>query len=252
MTDASRASITTLYQQLAADLGRRIVAGEFAVGSTLPAEHRLAEHYGVARETVRSALASLERRGTLVPRHGKGWIVQSALQTQSFHELRSFGQWAESRGMVPGGHVVAQERGRASVHEARTLDIAPGSEVLRVTRLRSLDGRPVMLERSSYAPWVIPTVESLSPELPSVVRAMEEAGIMMVFGRHRIDAVSASSDDARLLGVRRSSGLLRVQRETFARDGRAIEHGEDRYLPGTVTFEVDSSADAAAVRRTIS
>ncbi|HEY0248044.1 MAG TPA: GntR family transcriptional regulator [Gryllotalpicola sp.] len=252
MTDAPRASITTLYQQLAADLRRRIVDGEFAVGSTLPAEHRLAEHYGVARETVRNALASLERRGTLVPRQGKGWIVQSTLQTQGFHELRSFAQWAESRGMTPGGRVITQGHGQASVQEARTLDLAPGTDVLRVIRLRTLDGRPVMLERSSYAPWVIPTVESLPAELPSVVRAMEQAGITMVFGRHRIDAVSASSEDARLLGVRRSSGLLRVQRETFAKDGRAIEHGEDRYLPGTVTFEVDSSAGSAAVRRTMS
>ncbi|MFW8745218.1 winged helix-turn-helix domain-containing protein, partial [Mesorhizobium japonicum] len=50
----------TRYQDLAADLRRRIAHGEFPTGTTLPAEQRLADAYGVSRSTVRNALASLE------------------------------------------------------------------------------------------------------------------------------------------------------------------------------------------------
>jgi GntR family transcriptional regulator len=235
------------YLAIAAELQREIAAGRFALGSVLPAEHRLAARFGVSRDTVRKALDRLQQRGVVDSRHGVGWRVQSSLHTQPFSVLRSFAQWAQNRGLTPGGRRVAQEWGLATLDEARTLDIARGADVLRVTRVRTLDERPVMLERTTYAPWVAGVIEALPADAPSVVAGMERAGVVMVFGKHRIDAVPASSDDARLLAIRRSSALLRVRRETFSHEGKAIEHGEDRYLPGTIQFEVDSAAAHAAV-----
>lgn len=79
----------TRYQDLAADLRRRIAHGEFPTGTTLPAEQRLADAYGVSRSTVRNALASLERRGMVEPARGSGWIVSSALQAREFAEMRT-------------------------------------------------------------------------------------------------------------------------------------------------------------------
>lgn len=235
------------YHVIASELQRDIATGRFALGSMLPAEHRLATRFGVSRDTVRKALERLEQRGVVVSRHGVGWFVHSSLYTQPFAVLRSFAQWAQKRGLTPGGRRVAQEWGEATLDEARTLDVARGAEVLRVTRVRTLDDRPVMLERTTYAPWVAPVIAALPGDAASVVAGMERAGIVMVFGKHHLDAVPASSDDARLLSIRRSSALLRVRRETFSHDGRAIEHGEDRYLPGTIQFEVDSAATNAAL-----
>jgi len=240
----------TRYREVASDLGRRIVEGEFPIGATLPAEERLAREYEVARGTLRNALAVLERQGMLQPRQGSGWTVQSTLRTQGVAELRSFAEWAESRGFVPSGHVVRSERGTATALEARRLRVPPGDAVLRVTRVRGLDGRPVMLERTVYPGWVAPVVEPLPPEEPSVVRALAEAGIAMAFGSHTLDAIAASSEDARLLGVRRSSPLLRVRRVTAVRDGRVLESGDDRYLPGEVSFQVDASASSNRIGRT--
>ncbi|MFC4243580.1 GntR family transcriptional regulator [Gryllotalpicola reticulitermitis] len=247
LADAGASPAHPRYYAIATELQREIATGAFALGSVLPAEHRLAARFGVSRDTVRKALERLQQRGVVVSRHGVGWLVQSSLHTQPFSVLRSFAQWAQNRGLTPGGRRVSQERGFATLDEARTLHLARGAAVLRVTRVRTLDDRPVMLERTTYAPWVAAVVESLPADVPSVVAAMEQAGIMMVFGQHHIDAVPASSDDARLLAIRRSSPLLRVRRETYGHDGKAIEHGEDRYLPGTIQFEVDSSAANATV-----
>ncbi|WP_240739822.1 GntR family transcriptional regulator [Leucobacter triazinivorans] len=232
----------TSHRQVLRDLLARIVDGEFAAGTALPSESRLAERYGVARGTVRNALAGLADRGMVAPVQGAGWIVQSTLHTQSFAELRSFAQWARSKGMTPGGLVHASDAGAATALEARKLRIAPRENVLRVTRTRSLDGRIVMLERTAYPEWMIESIASIPPDESSVVEFMHRRfGITTAHADHAIDAVPASSADAALLGVRRSSPLLRVRRTSFTSGGRPIEYGEDRYLPDTVTFRVQAS-----------
>jgi GntR family transcriptional regulator len=106
-----------------------------------------------------------------------------------------------------------------------------------------------MIERTTYAPWVIPAIEMLPADEPSVMAAMQEAGVSMAYATHRIDTVAASAEDAEILGIRRSTRLLRVRRETSAEDGRPIEHGDDRYAPDTITFEVHASVSRQMVGR---
>lgn len=232
----------TRYRDIADDLRRRILQGEFVAGARLPGEERLAQQYGVSRGVIRNGLASLQRRGMLTPTPGSGWTVRSDLQTQQFVELRSFAQWARSRGLVPAGLVVHQERDAATAADARALRTRTGGEVLRVTRVRTLGGSPAMIERTTYADWMIPIIEPLPADQSSVTQAMLEADVVPMHAVHRIDTVSASGEDAELLGVRRSTRLLRVRRESYCRDGRTIESGDDRYVPDVMTFEVHTSA----------
>ncbi len=109
-----------------------------------------------------------------------------------------------------------------------------------MTRVRTLDDRPVMIERTAYAGWVAPIIESLPRDAPSIIRVLLREGIRPVRGGHLVDAVAASSEDARLLGVARSSPLLRVRREFGDAEGRTIEVGEDRYIGGAVSFYAES------------
>ncbi|MBP1325879.1 GntR family transcriptional regulator [Leucobacter exalbidus] len=240
-----------VHRDVQRDLLARIIDGEFAPGTALPAELRLAEHYGVARGTVRNALAGLEDRGLVSPVQGAGWIVQSTRHTQSFAELRSFAQWARSKGMAPGGLVHESIAGEATASEARNLRVAPRSPVLRVTRLRTLDGRTVMLERTTYPEWIAERIGQLPAAESSVVDALRtQFGVATAHADHAIDAVPASSADGALLGVRRSSPLLRVRRTSFTGSGLPVEYGEDRYLPDTVTFQVQASAASNPLTRT--
>ncbi|MGM7669164.1 GntR family transcriptional regulator [Microbacterium sp. A93] len=232
------------YRHVADRLAQRIADGEFPVGSMLPGEQALAGEHGVARGTVRSALALLARRGAVSSRPGAGWIVQSSAHTQGLAAFGSFAQWAKNRGLTPGGQVIQEQESHATADEARMLRIAQGSFVLRFTRLRSLDGHVVMIERPVYPAWIAAALRGLPVDTPSHAAVLEAAGHGEVFGSHRIDAVAASSEDARLLGVRRSSPLLRVRRQAFARDGRPLDLTEDRYLPDAVSFEASSTSDA--------
>ncbi|WP_136024926.1 GntR family transcriptional regulator [Microbacterium sp. K27] len=233
------------------DLMTRIIDGEFSPGSRLPSETKLSLHYGSTRGTIRRALAGLEDRGLVSPVQGAGWTVRSGRQSQSFEELRSFAQWARSKGLAPGGQVRRKEFGEATAAEARRLWVSPRTRVLRVTRTRSIDGRDVMLERTSYPDWIADRLASIADDEASVVEALSrDFGIVTAFAEHAIDAVPVSSADAELLGVRRASALLRVRRVSYTAAGEPIEYGEDRYLPDTVTFLVTASRDSTPLTRT--
>ena len=58
-------SYVPAYRQIASDLREQIRAGELAPGQQLYAEDRLASQYGVAKDTVREALAVLRGEGLI-------------------------------------------------------------------------------------------------------------------------------------------------------------------------------------------
>lgn len=233
------------------DLLTRIVDGEFVPGTTLPSEAKLGERYQATRGTVRRALAGLENRGLVTPVQGSGWVVRSGRQHQSFDELRSFAQWARSKGMSPGGRVHSSEFGTATGVEARRLRVTPRSRLLRVTRVRSLDGRDVMLERTCYPQWIADQVASIPAGEASVVEALSrDFGVVTAHAEHAIDVVAVSTADAELLSARRAGPLLRVRRTSYTASGEPIEYGEDRYLPDTVTFLVSASRESNTLTRT--
>src|SRR5882757_7233450 len=63
------------------DLRERILRGELANGSRLPAERDLAEQYGVSGQTAREAVRVLGSIGLVSVRHGSGSFVTAEPDT---------------------------------------------------------------------------------------------------------------------------------------------------------------------------
>ena len=66
-------------EQIALRLRLRVTSGQYPVASFLPSERRLAEEFGVARNTVRSALDILDNEGRIDRRPGRGVLVRDQL-----------------------------------------------------------------------------------------------------------------------------------------------------------------------------
>lgn len=75
-----------VYEQVAADLERRIRAGEWPHGGRLPQRGELAAEYGAAVTTIRRAQEVLEGRGLLRVVHGKGTFVTLGGGTAGAHD----------------------------------------------------------------------------------------------------------------------------------------------------------------------
>jgi GntR family transcriptional regulator len=230
------------YERIADELRDEILTGVHPVGAQLPSEAELAERHRAARGTVRQAVAVLVAEGLVGSRQGARRIVLGNARSQSFAELHSFAQWARANGYRYDGQVIRQHRRPPSAAEAARLG---PQEVLDVLRLRSLEGEPVLVERTAYANWIAPAVEALPPDCESVTEALyESAALVFAYGEHLIDAVPAGAQDARLLGVRRGSPLLRQRRVTTTYEGRPVECSDDRYRAGSVAFSIRNSLGA--------
>jgi DNA-binding GntR family transcriptional regulator len=75
-SDAAPVQSSPRYRDVAAELRGLVESGAWAPGDRLPSEAALAERYGVARGTIRQALAELEGAGLAETIHGKGRFVR--------------------------------------------------------------------------------------------------------------------------------------------------------------------------------
>lgn len=90
-----------MYEQLAEILSGKIAAGDLEAGQRLPTELEFARTYAVSRDTVRQAIAVLQRRGLISRRRAKGTYVAANRVTQDLAVLRSFRGGLIDRGLVP-------------------------------------------------------------------------------------------------------------------------------------------------------
>lgn len=238
-----------MYRKVAADLGREIGEGRYGSGGRLPAEGELAERYGVSRGTVRQAMALLRTEGLIASRRGTRRVVIGSPRPQSFGELLSFTRWARSTGEEPGARTVTVETRPADTAERDQLRLPAGAEIYEVRRLRTLSGRPVMVERTVYPSAVGELIAELPPDTVSHTVALEESGVLIADAQHTIDLCRADEEDARLLGCRPGDPLLRERRCSTDPAGTPVEWSEDRYLPETVAFTVHSSAASGSLAR---
>src|SRR3954454_3865799 len=76
----------TRYAQVARDLTEGIANGRFPVGSLLPTELELCDHYGASRHTVRTAIRELQDLG-LVSRNKKaGTRVEASVPAAGYRQ----------------------------------------------------------------------------------------------------------------------------------------------------------------------
>ncbi|MBP3966627.1 GntR family transcriptional regulator [Paenibacillus lignilyticus] len=69
-----------LYNQIRTYITDQIAQGQLLPGDRLPSENELAEHFGVSRITVKGALSSLVKEGTVYRIQGKGSFIADQAQ----------------------------------------------------------------------------------------------------------------------------------------------------------------------------
>lgn len=136
------------YQKVLQQLETMIQNGIYD-GRKLPSEPELAEKFGVSRSVIRQAYAELERRGIIERRAGFGTTLKGTPREKDSRITSLTGQIAAAA-MQPATQVLAAERILASEAEAwvaaafqLTTDTAAQTPLVRISRLRCADDRPV-------------------------------------------------------------------------------------------------------------
>ncbi|GII88542.1 GntR family transcriptional regulator [Sphaerisporangium siamense] len=233
-----------LHQRIADDLRRRIAAGLLAPGDPLPSESRLCAQWSASRGPVRQALAALRAEGLIGGGRGRPPVVRGGPVPQPFETLLSFTRWAESLGRVPGQRLLEIARRPARAEVADALEIDEGEPVVELLRLRLLDGRPAMIERTAFAEPVGRLLFDFDPGSGSVYAYLAARGVALAVARHVFDAVAADPLDSSLLGVPEGAPLLRELRRASGESGEPCEYSDDRYRPDLVTFTIENAQRA--------
>ncbi|WP_052852581.1 GntR family transcriptional regulator [Streptomyces avicenniae] len=233
-----------LHERIADDLRRRIASGELPVGATLPSEARLCEEWAASRGPVRQALGTLRAEGLIGGGRGRSPEVRTGQVPQPFDTLLSFSRWAERIGRVPGQRIqeLALRPARREVADALAVD--EGETVVELLRLRLLDGRPAMVERTVFVEHVGRLLFDFDLDSGSIYAYLIERGVELALARHVFDAVPADDTDARLLGVPAGTPLLRERRRAGSLAGEPYEFSDDRYRPDQVTFTIENAQQA--------
>jgi DNA-binding GntR family transcriptional regulator len=114
-----QASFEPVYRQLARILRERIRAGELRPGDALPSEAALSQSFGVGRDAVRDALASLRGEGLVSTTRGIGTFVRERATELTVVRVGA------------GTRVAARV---ATADERRELGLPEGTAVLVVTQ----------------------------------------------------------------------------------------------------------------------
>ncbi|MCV2395402.1 GntR family transcriptional regulator [Actinotalea sp. M2MS4P-6] len=220
-----RSSPVPAYRQIAGAVQAAIDGGTLAPGELLESEVSLSARLGVSRATTRQALGELVQRGRLVRRRATGTHVTPA----AIHRPASLGAVFADMDADERVRVVATEHARvpASADVAQALRVPQSATVLRVRRLRLVDGRPTAL-LTSYLP------EPLAPGPDELERLgldgyLRAHGVVARTAAQRIGARAATADEADALGELPGASLLALERTTFDDAGRAVEFAHELY-----------------------
>jgi GntR family transcriptional regulator len=207
----AQASPVARYHVIEMALAARIREGLYEA-SGVPGERALAEEFGAARVTIRSALKRLEEQGLVVRSERRGTLVVSGMGATRRRLLSEHVDRFLDRGRPDRRKVLAFGYVPASPAIAHQLRIAEGDRILRVLRLRSDERGPLTLTEVFVTRDVAPAVSRASLERKAFVQLMEEHGVRIGTADQTVVAAAADYRVAQTLGVLPGAPVLRLSR----------------------------------------
>ena len=224
------------------ELTQRIDSGELPAGSRLPSEPTLATELGVSRATLREALRSLESEGLVRRMWGAGTFVAANRRVANSLDL-NFGVTDAIRaaGMRAGIEQARHSIEPATVSEAARLELEPGSDVLVVERVRTADGKPVVVSRDILPGRSVAKQPHLADEMlkRSIYDVLErDLGIAIHHGVASFRPVRADVTVARRLKIQRGELLLAIWQVDYSEDGVPVLSSYEYHLADAFEFTV--------------
>lgn len=240
---AGQADNRAPYAKIAAHYTELIASGQLQPGSLLPSIKNLSEEWGVSTATAEKALRKLRNEGLIRGIHGIGTEVLDQPAPMSSGAQR------QDRGRRTGSSWGSGERSdshRAAVvsapaEVAQALDIEPGSDVIRRSRVYR-DRHGIVAHSTS---WIPAQYGKLIPQLAASERLTGGTSLQLITqatGRpisHRLDTASArllTAEYAQLLELDPQSPptepVVVMTAKFVDSEGSVVEYGVDLGGPG--------------------
>ena len=200
------------------------------------------QQFAVSRVTIRRALKELVNESILIPRQGSGYSVQTRQRlTQPLNQISSFSADCHSRGLTPGTIMISRKQGKNCDRESAHFNVPFGSDVMRVRRVRTGDGEPLLVEHATL-------LTSNAPSWPwpngSLYLAMEQTNRHPERALQQYTAVLADKRIASQLNVKEGSPLMLVTTACFTIEDAPVEYSQCWFRPDKWSFAHEISRQA--------
>jgi GntR family transcriptional regulator len=220
-----RQSPIPLYKQIKEILIKELRAASVETGRPFSTEHELVERFRVSRAPVRQALKELTDEGYVYRERAKGTFPVQELPVRPLGlELGGLVGFLRNQGMDCKSKILSVDRVLPTKYLCTTLRIDPSEELLRISRLIMLKGKPLVWAQTYLlvSEDFQPTAQELE-EAESVFTLLEsEQGIFISRGDHQIHASGASQMEADVLSIQDRDPVLVTETKMFTRDDRLV------------------------------
>lgn len=230
-----------LYRRLREDIVHGITSGTYDADQRLPSDNELARQYGVAIGTVRKAIESLVIEGLVVRYQGRGTFLRRpdfASSLFRFFRIRR----RDGAPAIPQGQIRKVELLKAAPDIADGLDATPGTDIIRIERLRLFDDRPILKEVIFLPKDAFSAILDLSPQdFPDLLYPMYESRCAQIIASasETLTLETADADDAAVLDVPLGSAVISIARRARGYDGQILEWRRSRGAPDHFRYEIE-------------
>src|SRR5690606_22990955 len=198
---------------------------------------------GLSRMTVRRAFEQLVEAGLVGQRQGSGTYVRGQPLEPVNDRVRGRTAEARSLGLAPGSRMLSAGVVHADDQVAGALGLELGARVLRITRLRTADGKPLALQEAHLVSAHLDLSLELLAQTGSLYRTLEQQfGITPARARQTISARLPSPHECRVLGIGRDVPVLALERTTNGADDKPFEFVRSAYRGDIYRMALDLRA----------
>jgi GntR family transcriptional regulator len=232
------------YQEVAKNIRKRILSGEYMAGKQLPLEKEMCVSYGVSRITIKRALDELVKQGLVIKRRGSGTFVKS-VEDEDIRELsalRQFTGFSETYKSCKVETTVIQfDIVHPSAEVAAKLQMTEEDFVYNIIRARSADGRPIVVEYTQMPIGLIPGIKHAILEKSIYAYIQKELQLKIQSAHRTLRAVMPNDLEKEYLHIKdQVMPLLEVEQVAFLDDGRPFEYSISRHRGDEIEFKTVS------------
>ena len=228
---------TPFHVQLTDLLREQIITAQLPIHTKLPSERELCEQYAISRITVRKALAELMHEGLVYSSVGKGIYVAESKLKRELQPLISFTEDARRRGVSVSSQVLEAAIIHADNSLVARLRVAQGAEVVKLHRLRLMDGIPAAIQCAYLPHHLCPNLlqhDFSSRSLLDVLRT--EYKLKLTRAESDIEAALAQDEEASLLELPTPAAVLVAEQTTYLDNDTIIEFVRSAFPGGRYRF----------------
>ena len=220
-----------------------IEAQTLAPGSKLPPERTLAEEFEISRVTVRQALIRMEAEGLIFREERRGWFVSPPRVRYDPTANTSFTESITKQRRVAGTTVLSKQQVAASQWISNLLRCAVGVPIFIISRLRSVDGRAVMVEQIHVKAERCPGLLDYPLDQSMTDLMMEKFGITEHRTQISMRPTALSDQPAKALGASIGTSSLYLSRTILDQLKEVVEFDQEFWRHDAINICVSTGGN---------